>query len=243
MRQCVAGLGPRKPRPRSEARCPLNGRSAWGASRQARTLNYKVRAEARSPESRGRSAVGERYARRIGGPTTTRRCRNLSIGSLHETPALPYRRRRHIGRDLYRHASEQGRLVTAIPIISIVDDDASVRDATARLLRSLGFSAHAFASAKEFLFSPRLADTSCLIADVQMPGMSGVELQEHLIARGHSMPTIFITAFLDDRIRERAIRSGAVCFLTKPFDGPRLLECVERALMRRQNAAGPGVDE
>jgi len=187
--------------------------------------------------------VGERYARRIGRPTTTRRCRNLSIGSLHETPALPYRRRRHIGRDLYRHASEQGRLVTASPIISIVDDDASVRDATARLLRSLGFSAHAFASAKEFLFSPRLADTSCLIADVQMPGMSGVELQEHLIARGHSMPTIFITAFLDDRIRERAIRSGAVCFLTKPFDGPRLLECVERALMRRQNAAGPGVDE
>jgi CheY-like chemotaxis protein len=178
----------------------------------------------------------------LGGLTTTRRLRNLSIGSLPENPPYVTGGGDISGATLSARL-EQGRVVTAIPIISIVDDDASVRDATARLLRSLGFSAHAFASAKEFLFSPRLADTSCLIADVQMPGMSGVELQEHLIANGHSTPMIFVTAFPDDRIRERAIRSGAVCFLAKPFDEPRLLECVRRALMRRQSAASPGASE
>ena len=121
------------------------------------------------------------------------------------------------------------------PIISIVDDDASMRTATARLLKSFGFSAHAFASAHEFLLSPRLMETSCLIADVEMPGMNGIELQEHLIAHGHSTPIIFITAFPEDRIRDRVMRAGAVDFLNKPFDEPRLLECVERALAKHQD--------
>jgi FixJ family two-component response regulator len=125
--------------------------------------------------------------------------------------------------------------VDEVPIISVVDDDASVRTATARLLRSLGFSAHAFASAQEFLSSPRLRETSCLIADVEMPGMTGLELQEHLIAHGHRTPMIFVTAFPEDRIRERAMKAGAVDFLSKPFDEPRLLECVERALQSGQN--------
>ena len=129
------------------------------------------------------------------------------------------------------------------PAISIVDDDASVRAATARLLRSMGFSAHTFASAKEFLSSAQLRETACLIADVEMPGMSGVELQERLIAHGNSTPIIFITAFPEDRLRERAMRAGAVGFLSKPFDELQLLECVERALMRRQDAAGPGTVE
>jgi FixJ family two-component response regulator len=128
----------------------------------------------------------------------------------------------------------KGSRVDQVPIISIVDDDASVRTATARLLRSLGFSAHAFASAQEFLSSPRLRETSCLIADVEMPGMTGIELQEYLIAHGHRTPMIFITAFPEDRIRERAMKAGAVDFLSKPFDEPRLLECVERALTMRQ---------
>jgi FixJ family two-component response regulator len=123
--------------------------------------------------------------------------------------------------------------VDKVPIISVVDDDASVRTATARLLRSLGFSAYAFASAQEFLSSPRLRETSCLIADVEMPGMTGVELQEYLIDNGHGTPMIFITAFPEDRIRERVMKAGAIDFLTKPFDEPRLLECVERALARR----------
>ena len=125
------------------------------------------------------------------------------------------------------------------PAISIVDDDASVRAATARLLRSMGFSAHAFASAKEFLSSPQLRETACLIADVEMPGMSGVELQAHLIATGHAIPTIFITAFPDERVRDRAMNAGAIDFLSKPFDESRLLECVEQALTNHHKAAGP----
>jgi len=103
----------------------------------------------------------------------------------------------------------------------------------------MGFSVYAFASAQEFLASPQLRETSCVIADVQMPGMSGVELQEYLIAHDHGLPVIFITAFAHERVRERAMKGGAVCFLSKPFDEPQLLECVQRALMRRQSAAGP----
>ena len=122
-----------------------------------------------------------------------------------------------------------------VPIISVIDDDASVRTATARLLGSMGFSAHAFASAQEFLLSPRLRETSCLIADVEMPGMSGIELQEYLIAQGHETPIIFITAYPQDRIREQVMRAGAVDFLSKPFDEPRLLECVKRALTKRHD--------
>ena len=132
-----------------------------------------------------------------------------------------------------------GRVAEA-PVISIIDDDPSVRTATGRLLRSMGFSVYAFASAKEFLSSPQLGETSCVIADVEMPGMSGLELQERLIAHDHGKSIIFITAFPQERARERAMKAGAVDFLSKPFDQARLLECVERALRRRQNAAGPG---
>ena len=129
------------------------------------------------------------------------------------------------------------------PIISVIDDDPSVRTATARLLRSMGFSVYAFASAQEFLSSPQLGETSCVIADVQMPGMSGVELQDYLIAHDHGVPVIFITAFPHERIREQAMKAGAVCFLSKPFDEARLLECVERALAGRQTAAGSNASE
>ena len=118
-------------------------------------------------------------------------------------------------------------------MISIVDDDESVRVATQRLVRSLGFVAHAFASPEEFLHSPRLNDTACLIADVQMPGMSGVELQSLLVARGNQTPMIFITAFPDERIRTRAMDAGAIGFLSKPFDGRTLVECLHRALKGR----------
>jgi len=119
------------------------------------------------------------------------------------------------------------------PVISIIDDDASVRVAVERLLTSMGFAVHAFASAIEFLGSPRLMDSLCIVADVEMPGMSGLELQDHLVAQGTSIPFIFITAFAEDRIRERAMRGGAVCFLSKPFDEAKLLECVELTLKRR----------
>jgi FixJ family two-component response regulator len=119
------------------------------------------------------------------------------------------------------------------PVISIIDDDESVRVATQSLLRSLGFTACTFASAADFLQSPRMNDTSCVIADVQMPGMSGVELQSLLIAQGHRTPMIFITAFHEESVRARAMKAGAIGFLSKPFSGQTLIECLEMALKRR----------
>lgn len=129
-------------------------------------------------------------------------------------------------------SKEGGRVV--VPVISVVDDDVSLRMATVRLLKAMGFTARAFASAPEFLSSPKIGETSCLIADVAMPGMSGLELQEQLIAQGWSIPIIFITAYPEERIRRQAMTRGAIDFLTKPFDELRLLECVERALKQRR---------
>jgi FixJ family two-component response regulator len=120
--------------------------------------------------------------------------------------------------------------LSQVPVVSIVDDDASVRVATHRLVRSLGYIAHTFSSADEFLRSPHVNDTSCLIADVQMPGMSGVELQSVLLAQGRRMPIIFITAFPEESARTRALDAGAMCFLTKPFDGPTLVKYLAAAV-------------
>ncbi len=117
-------------------------------------------------------------------------------------------------------------------MISIVDDDASVREATKGLVRSLGYKAVTFGSAEEFLGSERLHDTACLITDVQMPGLSGVDLQSRLIEDGHRMPVIFLTAFPEDRIRDRALGAGAFGFLSKPFDEEHLIGCLTRALNR-----------
>lgn len=115
-------------------------------------------------------------------------------------------------------------------VISIVDDDESVRAATAKLVRLHGFAAYAFSSAEEFLHSPRLAETSCLITDVRMPGMSGIELQRHLVAKGKHLPVIFVTAFTEESSRARAMKAGAAGFLTKPFDGQTLIDCLHKAL-------------
>jgi FixJ family two-component response regulator len=117
-------------------------------------------------------------------------------------------------------------------LISIIDDDESVRAATTSLVRSVGFDASTFASAEEFLRSPALRHTACLISDVQMPGMSGLELQIAMTAQNIHAPIILITAFPDPRIREKALNAGAICFLKKPFDGRALLKCIERALAR-----------
>jgi FixJ family two-component response regulator len=115
-------------------------------------------------------------------------------------------------------------------MISIVDDDAFVRLATSNLVRSLGYPVHTFASAEEFLHSPHLNDTACVIADVQMPAMSGVELQSHLQAQGHRVPFIFITAFPEESVRAQALKGGAIAFLTKPFDGRTMIRCLDTAL-------------
>lgn len=117
-------------------------------------------------------------------------------------------------------------------IVSIVDDDESVRLATRSLLQSLGFKVQAFASAEEFLGSPDASDSSCIVSDMNMPGLSGADMQSRLAARGCSIPVIFITAFPDKAVEERVIKAGAVGYLTKPFEGRVLAECLERALRR-----------
>ena len=119
-----------------------------------------------------------------------------------------------------------------VPVISIIDDDVSVRIAISRLVRSLGYLAHAFASADDFLKSQHVHDTWCVIADVQMPGMTGIEMQELLKVQGRSLPIIFVTAFPEENIRARALKEGAIDFLSKPFDGTKLIECIDSALAR-----------
>jgi FixJ family two-component response regulator len=120
--------------------------------------------------------------------------------------------------------------VSKIPLISIVDDDESVREALNRLIRSLGYDTATFASAEAYLYSERLSDTSCLITDVQMPGINGVELHNRLVANGHSTPVIFMTAFPDENIRARAFEAGAFGFLSKPLNEDSLCACLDEAL-------------
>ena len=118
-------------------------------------------------------------------------------------------------------------------MISVVDDDQSMRDATSRLMRSLGFSVASFASAEDFLVSDRIEDTSCVITDVQMPGLSGLELQNRLIADGRLMPIIGVTAFPDESIRTQMLEAGAVGFLSKPFKDECIIDCIATALKSR----------
>jgi FixJ family two-component response regulator len=117
-----------------------------------------------------------------------------------------------------------------VALISIVDDDESIRESTRGLVRSLGYQAETFASAEEFLGSDRVSDTSCLITDVQMPGLNGIDLQRGLIDRGVEIPTIFITAFPEEGTRLRAMKAGAVGYLGKPFSEESLLKCLDIAL-------------
>jgi FixJ family two-component response regulator len=117
-------------------------------------------------------------------------------------------------------------------MISIVDDDRSLREATKGLVRSFGYGADAFASAEEFLQSDRVNDSSCLILDVNMPGLSGIELQSQLIARGNRMPIIFITAVPEETTRAKAIEAGAIGFLSKPFREEWLINHLDVALNR-----------
>ena len=123
-------------------------------------------------------------------------------------------------------------------LISIVDDDASVRETTRCLVKLLGFATAAFASAEDFLKSERLRDSSCLITDVQMPGIDGVELQRRLIADGHSLPVIFMTAFPQDNVGARVLERGACGYLSKPLDEERLLTCLAKALASREPDPG-----
>ena len=116
------------------------------------------------------------------------------------------------------------------PLISIVDDDVSVREAAKGLMKSLGYNAAAFASAEDFLRSQQVQRTACLIADFNMSGMSGLDLYRELCGSGTAIPTILITAFPDESIRESALDAGIACYLVKPFDESELLSCVKTAL-------------
>jgi FixJ family two-component response regulator len=129
-----------------------------------------------------------------------------------------------------------GPKVPTTAVIAIVDDDQSVREALMSFVRSLGYAAIAFESADDFLKSPQLHSLSCLIADVQMPGMTGIELHDRLLALGASLPTILVTAYPEESARERALRSGVIGYLAKPFSDAALLACLRSCL-------GPGPDE
>jgi FixJ family two-component response regulator len=123
--------------------------------------------------------------------------------------------------------------------ISIIDDDEGFRESLTGLMRSLGFRVAAFRSAMDFLGSPNVRDTRCLIADVNMPGMSGIELYRRLVELDYSGSTILITAYPDDSVRTRALADGVVCYLSKPFDEDVLLRCV-RAALEQASAGGAG---
>jgi FixJ family two-component response regulator len=125
-------------------------------------------------------------------------------------------------------------------VLSVVDDDASVRKATGRLIKSFGFTVEIFGSGEEFLLSGSLRVTSCLVLDLQMPGMSGLQLQSRLVAAGYRIPIIFITAYPDERTRAQALEAGAVDFLTKPFGEEALLSGIRSALKLSDGDARPG---
>ena len=115
-------------------------------------------------------------------------------------------------------------------LVSVVEDDQYFRESMRRLMRSLGYGVEAFASAADFLASPRLIETTCLIADVHMPAMTGVELYRHLIKAGYTIPTILVTAYPDDVDRACALNDGVVCYLRKPVDERHLIRCLRAAL-------------
>jgi FixJ family two-component response regulator len=126
----------------------------------------------------------------------------------------------------------QDKSATERRLLSVVDDDEMLRESLPDLLREFGFSARAFSSGQEFLSSSYVGDTRCLILDVAMPGMSGLEVQKELKRRGQAIPVIFITGQKDEEIRKQAFSQGAVKFLYKPFSDSALLEAVNTALSR-----------
>lgn len=115
------------------------------------------------------------------------------------------------------------------PVIAIVDDDPWARDGIRDLVQALGYRVIAFASAEEFLASAPVAETACLITDLQMPGLSGLELQQLLTARGHDTPIILITAYPNEKHRGRAMDAGAIAFLIKPIEERSLIDCLALA--------------
>jgi FixJ family two-component response regulator len=115
-------------------------------------------------------------------------------------------------------------------LVSVVEDDQFFRESLKRLMRSHGFNVEAFASGADFLASPHLLETTCMIADVHMPQMTGIELYRRLIEAGYAIPTILVTAYPNDRDRTLALKDGVVCYLPKPLDDKHLIRCLHTAL-------------
>jgi FixJ family two-component response regulator len=115
-------------------------------------------------------------------------------------------------------------------LVSVVEDDQFFRESMRRLMRSLGYTVEVFSSAADFLASPHLSETTCLIADVQMPGMTGLDLNRSIIDTGHAIPTILVTAYPNDIDRACAMNAGVVCYLGKPLDENLLRECLREVL-------------
>jgi FixJ family two-component response regulator len=115
-------------------------------------------------------------------------------------------------------------------LVAVVEDDQFFRESLRRLMRSMGYSVEAFPSAADFLVSPRLVETACLIADFHMPAMTGLQLYRRLIEMGHAIPTILVTAYPDNDVRARALNDGVVCYLRKPVDEEHLMRCLRVAL-------------
>ena len=120
--------------------------------------------------------------------------------------------------------------MSKLTLISIVEDDQPFRDSMTKLMTALGYAVEAFPSAANFLASPLLPQTACLVADVNMPGMTGPELHRHLVKQGYAIPTILVTAYPDDTVRTRALNDGVLCYLSKPVDDHHLEECLRVAL-------------
>ena len=115
-------------------------------------------------------------------------------------------------------------------LISLVEDDEPFRESMRKLMGALGYTVEAFPSAAKFLASPILANTECLVTDINMPGMTGLELHRHLVDAGHAIPTILVTAYPDEVDRNRAVNDGVVCYLCKPVDDYQLERCLRSAL-------------
>jgi len=126
--------------------------------------------------------------------------------------------------------------MTKHPLISVVEDDQPFRESMQKLVMALGYTVEAFPSAADFLASAHLGETDCLVSDVQMPGMTGVELHRHLVDAGHPIPTILLTAYPNEAVRNRALKDGVVCYLPKPVDDEHLARCLRSAL---QSGASP----
>ena len=127
---------------------------------------------------------------------------------------------------------ESFELVSVSPLVAIVDDDVSMREALEDLIGSLGYRALMFGSAHDYLASPERSQVACMILDVQMPGMTGLDLQTHLVEHKTAPPIIFVTSFGDDTVRRRAMRSGAVCVLEKPVQEDEIIGCIDKVLRR-----------